>query len=211
MCKKNGSLKETRIRNFDVDELYKKCGFRKNTNFSKKTSWNKNINGENICIELWAKDKGKANTENKYDFPPPVDNNLFFGHCALVSYEDNDVVDLTKKKWLKVYEHLFGGFEDLSELAEADNNEEDELDNIPPDMKTKAGYLKDGFVVDTNSDDAIEDPNDEDEESEESTGSSEYEEDEQNNERYSDSSDDEDSFNSDSELSEEDYCYSDED
>ena len=30
-------------------------------------------------------------------------------------------------------------------MAEADNNEEDELDNIPPDMKTKAGYLKDGF------------------------------------------------------------------
>jgi hypothetical protein len=45
---------------------------------------------------------------------------------------------------------LFGGFEDLSLTCKEDENEEDELDNIPKNMKTKkGGYLKDGFVVDS--------------------------------------------------------------
>ena len=47
-----------------------------------------------------------------------------------------------------MYEKLYGGFEDLSKLALEDENEEDELDSIPAHLKTKEGYLKDGFVVD---------------------------------------------------------------
>ena len=31
--------------------------------------------------------------------------------------------------------------------------EEDELDNVPDNMKTKEGYLKDGFIVDNDDDD----------------------------------------------------------
>ena len=39
-------------------------------------------------------------------------------------------------------------FDDPKE--EEDEEEEDELENIPAEMKTKSGYLKDGFVVDDN-------------------------------------------------------------
>ena len=53
---------------------------------------------------------------------------------------------------------MFGGFEDLDATAEEDDKEEDELEDIPDDMKTKEGYLKDGFVVD--GDDDIEDEDD---------------------------------------------------
>jgi hypothetical protein len=35
-------------------------------------------------------------------------------------------------------------------LIEMDNNEPDELDNVPDSQKTKEGYLKEGFVVDDN-------------------------------------------------------------
>ena len=49
---------------------------------------------------------------------------------------------------------MFGGFEDLASTAVEDEEEEDELTNIPKEKKTKQGYLKDGFVVD--SDDAEE-------------------------------------------------------
>ena len=52
------------------------------------------------------------------------------------------------KRGNKVYEKLFGGFEDLKSESES----EDELDEVPDDMKTKDGYLKDGFVVDSHSD-----------------------------------------------------------
>ena len=42
--------------------------------------------------------------------------------------------------------------EDLSKTAEEDENEIDELESIPTDLKTKEGYLKDGFVVEDNTD-----------------------------------------------------------
>ena len=52
--------------------------------------------------------------------------------------------------WEKVYEKLFGGFENLALTAAEDEDEEDELDAVPKSKKTKkGGYLKDGFVVDS--------------------------------------------------------------
>jgi hypothetical protein len=51
--------------------------------------------------------------------------------------------------WNKIYEKLFGGFEDLAATALEDEAEVDELANVPKEKKTKQGYLKDGFVVDS--------------------------------------------------------------
>jgi hypothetical protein len=42
---------------------------------------------------------------------------------------------------------LFGGFETLADNADDDEEEEDELENVPSRMKTKDGYLKDGFII----------------------------------------------------------------
>ena len=47
--------------------------------------------------------------------------------------------------WNKIYEKLFGGFEDLASTAAEDEAEEDELANVPKELKTKQGYLKDGI------------------------------------------------------------------
>ena len=75
---------------------------------------------------------------------------LFFGNCAIVAYvRDFKHVDLTIPLWDKIYEKLFGGFEDLTATAKEDEEEEDELLNVPSEKKTKDGYLKDGFVVDS--------------------------------------------------------------
>ena len=46
----------------------------------------------------------------------------------------------------KIYEKLFGGFEDLTLTAIEDENEIDELENIPKEKKTKQGYLKDDQI-----------------------------------------------------------------
>ena len=54
------------------------------------------------------------------------------------------------KEWEKFYEELFGGFENLADTAKEDENEIDELANVPAEMKTKTGYLKDDFVVEDN-------------------------------------------------------------
>jgi hypothetical protein len=90
---------------------------------------------------------------------------------------EDDTVDLSIDEWSKFYEDLFGGFENLADTAKDDEEEEDELEDVPPEMKTKSGYLKDDFVVE---DGLIEDgsgTNTEDEISwEDDTSELEYEE-----------------------------------
>ena len=133
----------------NTDELYKKCNFKKSEGFDKVTEWGYSKKGDGpITVELWARSDGQANQENKYDFPPPVDSDLFFGNCALLLRDSNmKIIDLTIDKWNKIYEHLFGGFETLADNADDDEEEEDELENVPSSMKTKDGYLKDGFII----------------------------------------------------------------
>ncbi len=148
---KTGTLKQTKVKELTRDKLYSKCGFKKNDNFDNRTSWTITIDKTKYTVELWAKDNGKANTENKYDFPPPVDTELYFGTCCLIRVDDDEnIINLTIDEWNKIYEVLFGGFEDIESEEEPS---EDELENIPDEMKTKHGYLKDGFVVNTDSDD----------------------------------------------------------
>ena len=72
---------------------------------------------------------------------------------ALVARIDKETaVNLTIELWTKIYEKLFGGFEDLSLTVAEDENEIDELDAIPDCKKTSSGYLKDGFVVEDDMD-----------------------------------------------------------
>ena len=155
---KTGTLKCSTVKEYSESELYKKCGFKKEEGFEKQTQWNVKINGNKYVVSMYAKSDGKAGSENKYDFPPPVDTKLFFGSCALVAgrkMEDGNVmlVDLNEALWEQMYEKLFGGFEDLNTMVAQDEDEEDELENIPSSKKTKnGGYLKDGFVVDDDDD-----------------------------------------------------------
>jgi len=162
IVEKNGSLKSLMIKDYKEEELYKKCGFKKADGFDKQNEWKIKLEGKKYNVSVYGKTDGKANTENKYDFPPPVDNTLFFGSCALtcsIVNEDGkkEPYSLKLEQWEKMYEKLFGGFEDLAITAVDDEVEEDELDLVPSDKKTKHGYLKDGFVVDSDSESLEED------------------------------------------------------
>jgi len=150
VIQKNGDLNEVTFKKFSYIDLYKKCGFRKSEGFDKRQTWKVKINGSMVYVSLFARTEGTVNTENKYDLPPPVDNDLYFGNCALVCHKDEigeEVCDMSQEMWEKIYEVLFGGFEDLSATAVNDELEVDELENVPDEYKTKSGYLKDGFVV----------------------------------------------------------------
>jgi len=184
IVEKIGSLKLLTVKDYKEEELYKKCGFKKPDHFGLQTEWSVKMDGSKYYVSLYGKTEGKANTENKYDFPPPVDSTLFFGNCAVVckaiesTTKEKKLVSITLQQWDKMYEKLFGGFEDLAATAQEDELEIDELDAIPASKKTKDGYLKDGFVVDSESDsqddggddggdeedeDETEDPSEEDE------------------------------------------------
>ena len=166
---KSGKLTETDIVTNTItgvqeltEILSKKCDNKKSTGFSCYHTWrvrNKNnrigfgdelaTSVKYVYIDLWAKTDGRAGQENKYELPPPIDEIIFFGNIALVARVDKEIAcDLTLKRWNIIYEKLFGGFEDLSKTAEADEKEIDELELIPASKKTKNGYLKDGFIID---------------------------------------------------------------
>lgn len=159
LVESNGTLKQSKVKDVTFDNLYKKCGFRVAEHFAKRTTWNVPIGEDTASIELWSKNDGKAGSENKYDFPPPIDTALYFGTCVLIRVDETEsIVNLSTEVWNKAYEFLFGGFDDLDEEEEPS---EDELENIPQSMKTKHGYLKDGFVIDAPEDAAEEDEDDE--------------------------------------------------
>jgi hypothetical protein len=148
---KNATLSCSVIKNVKEDELYKKCGYKSEKGFKNLVTWEVEKNDEQCYVLLFGKEEGRANSENKYDLPPPVDSNLFFGNLLLIcKNKDDNYEDLTVEEWNKIYEYLFGGFEDLNSDSE---ESEDELENIASEMKTKDGYLKDGFVVDDIEDD----------------------------------------------------------
>jgi hypothetical protein len=183
IIEKSGTPKSLNIKDYKEEELFKKCGFKKADGFAKHTVWPVKIDGKKYSVAMYGKLDGKANMENKYDFPPPIDTKLFFGACVLVATiletgKEKTLCNLSLDLWDKIYEKLFGGFENLALTVAEDEDEEDELAAIPAAKKTKnGGYLKDGFVVDTESS------------SEHSGTSSGSEEDDDDNDDINDSSD----------------------
>ena len=88
-------------------------------------------------IHLYGKKKGKAGDENKYEFPPPVENILFFKSCLLV----NPSGDLTLEMWNEFYDSI---------MQVEDLETEDEMEKEIDDVNYSHGYLKDDFVVSDN-------------------------------------------------------------
>ena len=152
IVEKNGALKQLSIKDFKENELFKKCGFKKSEDFQSHASWNINFEGAVYQVIVYGKTTGRANNENKYEFPPPIDTKLFFGACCVVlkkKGDPNSFINLSLDKWKKIYEYLFGGFENLDDTHNDDEMDTDELKDIPKSKKTKhGGYLKDNFVVD---------------------------------------------------------------
>jgi hypothetical protein len=170
---KKGSIKEIVLKIFAESDLYKKAGFKSADGFKHAQTWTIDAANKTYNISLYGKTDGRAGQENKYDFPPPVDNTLFFGSCVLVNNlsEDKNTIDsVSKDEWKVLYDHLFGGFEDLgSEDSEESDDEDDEDNGLE---RTKEGYAKDGFIVEDGVEDGIDDDDadedDEDDDEEES-------------------------------------------
>lgn len=144
IVEKNGTIKESVLKTWNEEELYKKAGFKNGKGFELATTWKvDDINKKSYTINVYGKTDGRATQENKYEFPPPIDETLFFGSCLIVNMRNDKPVSITSAEWTCIYEKLYGGFESLGE--EDSEEESDEYDDVP---KTKSGYAKDGFIVD---------------------------------------------------------------
>jgi len=158
---KGGKLKEVSIKEYNETELYKKTSFKNGEGFERQTIWNTKINGIESEISLYAKVDGRAGQENKYEFPPPIAEKLYFGTCILVN--QNGLKDLKIQEWKEVYDKLMGGFDDLDDDEDVSDEEEDEYSNLQIGCD---GYARDGFIADDEEEEEEEEDDDEDEEEE---------------------------------------------
>lgn len=161
VVEKTGSLKAQKATS--INELYKKCGFKTADGFACVHSWTIEFNEVEYKLSIFGKTDGRANTENKFEFPPPIDNVLFFGSCAAVlSTESGAASDMTPEEFTDIIDNLYGGYSDIG--SEDSEEEDDEEDTGLP--KTKHGYVKDDFVVssDAEDEDSFEDFDEEEEE-----------------------------------------------
>ena len=138
IIEKNAKLRSLTVKDYKEEELFKKCGFKKDTDFKKQTEWFVKHDGKKYIISLYGKLEGKTGMENQIELPPPLDNKLFFGALALVGQVKDEtnkktLVNLSIPLWDKLYQKLYGGFEDLNELS---NNDEDEDNDIPTKKKS---------------------------------------------------------------------------
>ena len=159
LIEKTGKLKSIKMDGLDIPDLCKKCGFKSIDGFSHAHTWAVSFNEIEYKLCLYGKTEGRANSENKYEFPPPMDNTLFFGSCVVINMENDVASDMSVKEFEDIMEHLYGGFEDVDSEEEDTESDDDDL-GLP---KTKDGYVKDDFIVDSDEEDGG-DGSDDDEE-----------------------------------------------
>ena len=180
LIKKNTDVFTKKVKNLKLENIHKLCTYRLNKDFALRHTWKIK---KNNYIHIFAKSTGRSTSINKFELPPPIDTNMYYGTMCLVKSSNknihlDNVLDFTAEQWSKDYAKLFGGFEDIND---ADSYESDELKNYPEEQISKDGYLKDGFVV-SNDENEIVSPHDSDDEASFDLSNSD-ETDEDNNEK----------------------------
>ena len=123
IIKKEGKLTYDKIT--DLNELYKKCGFRKVDGFEKIKEYK-----DETCntIELWGKMSGKGIIKNQYVFPTPIDKKIY-GNCSLMMKSGDQYIDICEEVWNKTCDTLT-------------NMKNQDLQMTDSDKKTKLEFIK---------------------------------------------------------------------
>lgn len=160
MVEKDGKVRASCVKDFSLEDLYKKCGYKKASDFVKHADWVLPEREHHMPygIELYGKTGGRANNPNEYVFPSPVDKTTFYGTCVLLGYVlqpdgERKYVGLTVEVWERIYDLLCAGIDEIGS-QDSERSEDDEY--VPRSKRTRHGYHQDGFVVDDSEDD---DPN----------------------------------------------------
>ena len=142
--KQNGTLKE--IKNNEVDNL---------DNIPIIHYWKED------SIQLLGHNIEKGCNENKYDLPPPIDSELYFGDLYIVKVDsNNNIINCTLKDFEKFYNLKFKGFYDINST---DEEEEDELSEHTSDRD----FIDDEDIEDNDDDDIEDEEDDKDNENDE--------------------------------------------
>ena len=119
VIEKDGKFKSGLIK--EINDLYKKCNFRKSEGFSQITTWTKS----DIIVELWGRIDGKNNVKNSYKFPKNVTKQIF-GNCCVVSKSKGVLIDMDEELWKKICNDFT---DDTNDINTNDNDTNDTNDN----------------------------------------------------------------------------------
>lgn len=143
---KSGEIEQkTTKQQIEDEKIFKLCNYKSASGFEKLHCFPMDKNDTDNGYEVYGKKNGRANSENKYEFPPPIDTELYFGSLCIIKREDGIITDLTTEEWSTKYESLFGGFEDIED---SDGERSMDSEVYSSDEYTKEGYHKDSFVID---------------------------------------------------------------
>ena len=84
---KKNNVKETKINNFTLETLHKKCNLKTNDHFKCRHTWKY----KQTYLSLFAKDNGRANNENKCELPRPIDEELYLNLLFDEGSEDSEL------------------------------------------------------------------------------------------------------------------------
>ncbi len=133
---KEGTLQPYTMKQWNVAQLYKRCGFKQPADFVVRHVWRQLTFPSSAMlmdVELFGKVDGRPGSENQFAFPPPANNILFFGQCALVasmagSAPHHLYQSLTVDDWTAAIQVLLDTTGDKMENDEDDEEDEEEDD-----------------------------------------------------------------------------------
>jgi hypothetical protein len=109
---KNSCFKKIKVKSIDMENIYKKCGYKSNCNFKKLYEWDCSSN----VIELWSKEDNNVKTYNN--------------HPLLVKYNikvnnNNKCIFLLKSgtNYITLESELFSKFFNLPDIIENNSND----------------------------------------------------------------------------------------
>ena len=142
---KNTSFKEIKVKNIDSANIYKKCGYKSNNNFKKVYAWDC---GSTNVIELWCKEDNNVKTYNnhpllvKYNIKVNINNKCIFIMTNRVTY-------------INLESTFFSKFFDLPQTIEFNTNEDIQGDTNEDTNEDINGHINGHINGDINNGDLI--------------------------------------------------------
>ena len=111
---------------FDLENLYKKCGFKKEDNFVKLFSYNFNENN----LEFWGRNKGDTKSINTYNLSHYNYNNNIYGKFLCLIKNKESYINFDKNYFQDINKRILELYNKNITANPKDNQNKNENENI---------------------------------------------------------------------------------
>ena len=143
-----------------------------------------------LNISLYGYRSGKSGNENKFETPPPTENTLFFGDIIFINTTKQHIQNLNMSDFTHFYNETMGGFEDIEDSETLSSN--DTTNTEDSFIVNKQNTSTESDWTHSEEDDDDEDEDDEDDDDEDDDDEDDDDDDEEDDDDDDDEDDDED-------------------